>query len=141
MGVNLNHIGVSCNCCGKPLSDRISVDLGIGPVCRVKKKEAEMGERTGNMFAPKADYEYDLAGDILWIIDRGGYKSVTNDMENILREIGEVIGPDQLRKKKIMYRDSMQIWDGVRLSENGVVSFFPLTERDSMKAREKLLAM
>lgn len=93
------------------------------------------------MFAPRADYEYDLAGDVLWIIDRGGYKSVTNDMENILQEIGEVIGPDQLRKKKIMYRDSMQIWDGVRLSENGVVSFFPLTERDSMKAREKLLAM
>ena len=139
---SLNHYsGSSCSCCGKPLSDHISVSLGIGPVCRIKKKEGEMGEKTGNMFAPRADYDYDIAGDVLWIIDRGGYKSVTNDMENILLDIAEVIGQDQLRQKKIMYRDSMEIWDGVRLSENGVVSFFSLTERDSMKAREKLLAM
>lgn len=135
------HSKGTCNCCGKPLSDRVSVSLGIGPVCRVKKKETEMGERTENMFASRADYDYDLAGDVLWIIDRGGLKSVTNDIENVLKDIEAVIGPEGMKRKKIMYRDSMEIWDGVRVSENGCVSFFPLTERDAMKAREKLLAM
>lgn len=135
------HSKGTCNCCGKPLSDPVSVDVGMGPICRVKKKVGEMNERSGNMFAPRADYDYDLAGDVLWIIDRGGFKSVTNDIENVLKDIEAVIGPENLKRKKIMYRDSMEIWDGVRVSENGVVSFFPLTERDAMKAREKLLSM
>jgi len=126
------------------LSDPVSVELEIGPVCRVNKKIDEMNEKTKNIFASRALFEYGITGDILWITDEKGFKSVTNDMENVLRDIAEVIGFEQLCHKKIMYRDSMGIWDGVRFSgESSIssISFFPLTEKDAFKAKEKLLAL
>lgn len=47
----------NCCCCGKPLSDPISVSLGIGPVCRVNQKQKMLEEKTGNIFANRADFD------------------------------------------------------------------------------------
>lgn len=135
----------ACYCCGKALTDPISADLGIGPVCRVKNKEAEHGEKTINMFANRADYDWGIRGEVLYITDKGGLKSVTNDIENVLGDISEFMEFGDMKKMKIMYRDSAGIWDGIRPVFNGTrvqnVSFFPLTERDFNKAFEKLITL
>ncbi len=141
-----NNSKGTCNCCGKPLSDPVSVDLGIGPVCRVQNKMKEAGERTINMFANRSSYDWGISSDgkVLYITDQGGYKSVTNDMENVLQDISNELSVQDLRGMKIMYRDSMGIWDEVRLSLSDDliikgVSFSPLTERDFNKAFEKIV--
>jgi len=82
----------SCNICGKPLTDPISIELGIGPVCYVKKKLQEAMSRNENLFANRAEYDYGTSDGVLWIRDRGGYTAVNNLMEHlragILQEMG-----------------------------------------------------
>lgn len=133
----------NCEICGKPLSDPISVELGIGPVCRIKQKKMEAESRQQNLFAGRADYEYGMMDGVLYIKDRGGMKSVTNDMENVLKDILDDIG-STLLDYRIMYRDSNKIWDGVRISkitEAGTIrcQFYSLNERDMDKAFDKLM--
>lgn len=123
-----------CNCCGKPLSDPVSIDFGIGPICRVKKKTIEQLERTGNLFSNRSDYSFGIDGPVLWIVDNNGPKSVTNDMENVLAELAKT---NVLTNYRIMYKDSMGIWDGVKPNP---VTFFPITETEYRKAKEKILA-
>lgn len=134
-----------CYSCRKALTDPVSVDLGIGPVCRIKKKEVEHGEKTINMFANRADYDWGTRGEVLYITDKCGLKSVTNDIEAVLGDIAKLIEFEDMKKMKIMYRDSMGIWDGISPVINGTgvksVTFFPLTERDFDKAFEKLITL
>lgn len=136
----------TCSVCGKTLTDPVSRAFGTGPVCRLNKKLENMN--SGNLFANRAEYEYDVEGGILWIEDKKGLKTVTNDIENILRDIAMI---HDISNKKIMYKDSDGIWDGIRatitnkkvMGENTVsisdLDFFPLTETDFVKAKEKLL--
>lgn len=103
---------------------------------------------SGNLFANRAEYEYDVEGSILWIEDKGGLKTVTNDIDNILKDIAMI---QDISKKKIMYKDSDGIWDGISATittknVNGEktvsisnLDFFPLTEKEFGKAKEKLL--
>lgn len=132
----------TCSCCGKPLTDPISVEIGIGPVCRVQKKMEDMNEKTGNLFSNRSDYDYWFDGNVLAIEDLGGYKSVTNDIENVIHDItrNEVM---DIMEFRIMYKDSMGIWDGISLqiSHGSLkVNFFSLNERLYQKAKEKLLS-
>lgn len=118
----------------------------MGPVCRVSRKIENMNN--GNLFASRAEYNYDIDRDVLWISDKGGMKSVTNDIENILADIAIL---QDISRKKIMYKDSDGIWDEVRAKievkeragGNSVsiteLEFLPITERDFGKAKEKLL--
>lgn len=104
---------------------------------------------SGNLFASRAEYSYDVEGGILWIEDKGGLKTVTNDIDNILKDIGMI---QDISNKKIMYKDSDGIWDGISatittkkvMGENIVsisnLNFFPLTEKEFGKAKEKLLS-
>jgi|GEM_PF-2091358 hypothetical protein len=143
-----NH---TCNCCGKPLTDEISIALGLGPVCRVKRKDLAMADKTGNLFANRAEYtfEVDEKSKVIAIQDSGGAKSVTNDIENILKDITYhpqyKDNPDLMKGYKIMYMDSMGIWDCVKFEiSNGSISkvrFFPLTEKDFNKAKAKLISL
>lgn len=105
-----------------------------------------MGDKTGNIFSNRAEYEWWIdktTGDnILCIEDKCGLKSVTNDIENIFDDILEKgISPSDY---PIMYKDSMGIWDGIRILyvEGRVkIEFFSLTEKEFSKAKEKLLTM
>lgn len=127
----------SCRICGKTLTAPVSVELGIGPVCRVEVKNRIKDEKTLNMFANRSEYDYDIQGSVIAITDLGGMKSVTNDIENVLDDIRIERNID-LSKFKIMYKDSQGIWDGV--TPTNPVSFFPLNERDFSKAKDKLLS-
>lgn len=143
-----NSNASACYSCGKTLSDPVSVELGIGPVCRVKNKMDEFQERTRNMFANRSEYDWGMTpdGKILYITDEGGLKSVTNDLENVLQDIQETIPLRDLVNARIMYRDSMGIWDGISIKYTpGMaiqsVSFFPITEKEFNQAKAKLMAM
>jgi hypothetical protein len=89
------------------------------------------------MFASRAQFNFDIDGDILAIEDLGGMKSVTNDIENILSDIAKY-SLVNLSEYRIIYKDSQGVWDGITL-KNGRVSFFPINETDYKKAKEKLL--
>ena len=148
--------GVCCRICGKPLTDPVSVERGISPECGGKFKRGKHKDQTGNLFAQRAEYDWGVDGHILWIQDRNGMKSVTNDIEFVLGDIFDSI-EKELFKKLIMYRDSMGIWDGIRLANRdcyvGITAgnqrnshvdiddFFSIHETDYQAAKGKLLSM
>lgn len=71
-----------------------------------------------------ADYEYNIVGNVVVIIDLNlGGRSVTNDIENVLESIGKDV---ELADKKIIYRDSCGVFDGVTLDAK---RFYPINKR------------
>jgi len=114
----------NCGICGKQLSDPKSVEIGIGPICRCKAKEEEKEKgKQGDLFMKEADYSYEIEQGVLVIMDKDlGNKSVTNDMDNVIKKIASVEGGiEKIQKLKgITYKDSMGIWDGVRIERKGV---------------------
>lgn len=101
---------------------------------------------SGNLFANRAEYTYDVEGGILWIEEnKGSIKSVTNDIENVLVDIAK---DQDISTKKIMYKDSDGIWDQVTATittkGNNIsitnLEFLPLTETNFGKAKEKLIS-
>jgi len=128
-----------CRCCGKPLTDPVSIALEIGPVCRVTLKIKELSNMTASLFGPRSDYDYRVDGDVIAITDNDKGRSVTNDLVNVLADLaGEGI---DLSQYKIMYRDTSGIWDGIGHDGGTFTGFFPLTEHDYLTARAKLLAV
>lgn len=126
-----------CSMCGKKLTETISVAIGIGPVCRMKSKRKEliMGN---NLFSNRALYVFSVFNNYLIIEDLNGMKSVTNDMDNILEDLNKQI--TGLDKKKVIYKDSMGVWDEVRFKSTGnhihSITFHSIGENDMMKALE-----
>lgn len=135
----MNKTSTTCSCCGKPLTDPISVETGMGPVCRITQKQKELSEKTGNLFTNRSEYDYTLRGGILAIEDRGGMKSVTNDIENVLEDIRRAENVS-FSRHLIIYKDSMGIWDGIRLVSGRVV-FYSINERDFYAARAKAFVL
>jgi hypothetical protein len=89
----------------------------------------------------RANYTYGIADGtdekILWIVDSNlGNMSVTNDMENVLDEI-EKKTQLPLNDYKIIYRDSMNNWDGVDY-KNGNVNFIFLNAPTLQEAIKKI---
>ena len=86
----------------------------------------------------QADFTYSMSPDVIAITDLDlGNKSVTNDIENVLRKI-EYWHQGSIAAFRIMYRDSEGIWDGVHWDGNQA-TFFALRETDEKEARRKLL--
>jgi hypothetical protein len=85
-----------------------------------------------------ADFTYSLSGNVISIVDLNlGNRSLTNDIESVLRKIehyhqGSIVG------FKIMYRDSEGVWDGIKW-DGGRALFFALRETEEERARKKLL--
>ena len=148
--------GPCCRICGKSLSDPVSIERGIGPECAGKYKRSEHADKTGNLFATRAEYSWGVDGLVLWIQDENGAKSVTNDIEFVLGDIFDSLG-SELFTKLVMYRDYMSIWDGIRLSNRDcyigitpggqrnsrvdIDDFFSLHETGYVAAKVKLLGM
>lgn len=111
--------GNCCAVCGKPLTDPVSVDIGIGPVCRMNRKKRQRGDRESTLFDKIALYTWGIDGRVIWIKDPNeDHRSVTNDAENVLTEIaGELDRP--LTDYLVMYRDSEGIWDQIVIKSIG----------------------
>lgn len=109
-----------CRRCGRTLTDPKHVAAGIGPVCAGKAaaEPAEGGmldkDRGGTQAGrlSRSEWTFRVEGDFVLVEDlnRGG-RSVTNDAENVLADLGREIG---LAGKRILYRDSEERWDEIR---------------------------
>lgn len=79
-----------------------------------------------------ADFHFEVIGNVVVIydLDRGG-RSVTNDVENVLRVIGESV---TLEEKKIIYQDSCGIFDGINLAGERFYSVNKKTLGEALKA-------
>ena len=88
----------------------------------------------------EAEFSYHfLEPDVLAIVDLSlAGNSVTNDAERVLAKI-EARHPGTLARCRIMYRDSMGYWDGIKW-DGRQVTFFPLRETDEAAAERKLRA-
>jgi uncharacterized protein YbaR (Trm112 family) len=127
---------MNCNICGKPLTDPVSLDFGIGPVCRLKLKMQEAKNTTGNLFSPRAEYTYTVQRGVVCIVDHDNGKSVTNDIREVLRDIaGEGV---ELATHRVIYRDTHRIWDEVVLLNGQFSDFRSLNERELDAALAKL---
>jgi hypothetical protein len=107
---------MNCYICNKPLSDPISVKLGIGPDCR-KSLGISGRNKENNIFGNRAEYSWGIDGKILWLKDNGQHcRSLTNDLENCLVEIQSQID-NLLIDYTIVYKDSDDGWDGVQITK------------------------
>jgi hypothetical protein len=87
----------------------------------------------------QAGFTYSMILNLVKIQDTGkGAKSVTNDIENVLREI-EVWHQGSIAGYRIMYRDTEGWWDGVEWNGEHA-RFFAIREIDEAAAKKKLLA-
>lgn len=104
-----------CRICNRPLTDPVSVRVGVGPVCRVKQKNKDLRmKKTGTLFGDGVSYTYGVTNGVLHIVDKDGAVSVTNAMERVLLEIWEQ-GED-LPNLLVIYKDSLGTWDGVHFT-------------------------
>ena len=113
-----------CRRCGKGLINPVSVERGYGPKCYRKNKKPFSQ-------ANESDFTYRItsgSNPVLVIIDLNqGGMSVTNNMKAVIAEIAADVGVDRrLLVMPIIYRDSEGFFDGVNLSLNGSVSFYPI---------------
>jgi hypothetical protein len=83
------------------------------------------------------DYDYDIVKNVIIILDlnKGG-KSVTNAIEWVLKEIKKDVGT--FHGRKVIYRDSFGIYDGVLVDVDGnFKDFYSIKEKELDKALQK----
>lgn len=81
--------------------------------------------------------------DMIVVIDNGtgDHKSVTNDIERVVRVVGEYV---TIGKRQMIYRDSTGLWDGVAIRKGAFFGFVPLRttdQRAAMVAARELIAI
>ena len=129
---------VKCKVCHRPLTDLVSIALGVGPVCRVQGKQKECDLAQSSLFA--SEYKWGIDRGTIWIKDLKGIKSVTADIKNVLSNILKSVKNDTGSiKYRIMYKDYYDIWDEILVdSEGNFMGFSPLTEIEYENAYDKL---
>lgn len=90
----------------------------------------------------KSDYTWKVSQDVLHIEDlNSGGRTVTNDIENVVNEIYQVIG-EKIKDYHIIYRDSEGMWDGVtpswEVKKCTSCDFYNIGETDFNLALEKV---
>jgi hypothetical protein len=126
----------NCEVCGKPLSNYVSVKLGIGPVCRGKG-----AVQMSLPFENHAEYEViTVNAQFLYLEDTGHnqFKTVTNDAENVIDELRQKYG---IEGRRIFYKDSLGQIDEL-LHRNGLFFGFRLGHKgyspEAVAGREPL---
>jgi hypothetical protein len=76
----------------------------------------------------KSNYSYEFINGVLILVDLGGDKSLTNDMERALEEISKKESIS-LNGYNIIYSDSEGLFDGV-IYDGGNVSFYSINTTD-----------
>ena len=93
-----------------------------------------------NRTSSQADFSYSITVDLIKIVDLNlGNKSVTNDIENVLRKI-EAWHQGSIAGFRIMYKDSDGYFDGIRW-DGQHATFFALRETSEALAEKKLRAI
>lgn len=108
----------ACEVCGRPLTDPVSIEAGIGPICRSNGH----ARRQLSIFDNRSDYCTELAGHVICITDLNlGSRSVTNDAEGVIRDLVES-GYD-LARMPVIYRDSTGTWDEMVVNNGRFAGF------------------
>lgn len=130
-------IHTNCRICGKELTDPVSIESGIGPVCRMQLKIENMNLTM--LFVNRAQYTWEKHGYIISIIDMNSGKAVTNDINNILKEINHSLGVgESIDIYRVIYRDTMGIWDRVKHKGTICTGFYSINETNYEKAIQKV---
>lgn len=118
-----------CKFCHKKLTDALSVDLGLGPVCRLNLKIAEPTRRDFFNLGTRACYDYEIVDGVVCIVDNDRGKSVTNDANKVIADLCND-GIDL--SMPIIYRDTMGVWDRMLVVGGRFAGFAPIgaTTRD-----------
>jgi len=106
--------GSFCYICHRPLSDPLSVKLGIGPVCRAKEYQQEVFD----FMRAKIETIKHERGKYIFIRDIGRRigRSVTNDAEFVIGQLYLDFGIDD--ETRIFYEDSGGVTDELLHSSN-----------------------
>lgn len=119
-----------CRFCRRQLSDPVSIERDAGPVCarRFGISHTAWKEAIHMSQSNRADYHYELHGGVVVIFDHDtGGKTVTNDAEAVVAEVGEALGG--LEGRTVIYRDSEGIFDVMLVTPSGRFrGFAPLGE-------------
>lgn len=84
-----------------------------------------------------AQYRYSVEGIVIAIVELSEWgKSVANDLDTVLSDVGNQIG--DLTGYSVLYCDRMGIWDGIRL-EQGLAKIYELGETAFERASTRLL--
>lgn len=129
-----SNTATHCSCCGRTLTDAVSVKVGMGPICRANGAVAER-----DLFTTRSDYEVEIEGDVILVtdLDLGG-RSVTNDAPGV---IGDLVRSGLLRPGMwVIYRDSRKVWDELVVREGQFAGFAPIDLRDRDDALSKINA-
>lgn len=93
--------------------------LGIGPVCRARNGKPIMPRNNTRSAYRIAK----VSADCIWIVDLDIGKSVTNDAENVTKEI-QATYPG----RRIIYRDTSGSWDELKHEAGRFTGFAPASE-------------
>lgn len=114
-----------CTRCHRMLKDAKSVELGMGPVCRTKAALTSIArhvQRIPSLADRRAHYDtVKMTPEIVWIRDRDedGVISVTNDAENVVKELH-----NKYPGARIIYQDTMGAWDELKHDSKGTFTGF-----------------
>jgi hypothetical protein len=125
----------TCSVCHKPLTDALSVQLGMGLVCRLNLKTAEARRRDLFNSIARACYDYEIVDGVVCIIDNDRGKSVTNDAEKVIADLCND-GIDL--SMPVIYRDTMGVWDRLLVAGGTFAGFAPIGTATRDEAIKKL---
>lgn len=123
--------GTACRVCGRVLKNPVHVAAGIGPIC-AKKSAVKMAahsldksaDYTGLSLGQRSRYLVaKVEPAMVWIRDVGHNEarpSVTNDADNVVRELYERFG-----NRRFIYQDSMGRWDELRHNNGHFFAYWP----------------
>lgn len=123
-----------CKVYARPLSDHVSMQVGMGPVCR-----ANAGPPIEDLFNSRSDFEVEVEGKIVTVIDLNlGGRSVTTDAEGVVMDLCRrgILQPGM----RLIYRDSTGRWDEMLWIHNQFSAFAPITNR-LVTDRDEALAL
>ena len=113
---------------------KMNNEINYGP-----QKQTTLSALIRRQAGTEADFTYSISDNVISIVDLNlGNRSVTNDVENVLRKI-EHFHQAPIFGYKLMYRDYEGTWDGIQWDGERAL-FFALRETVEERARNKLLA-
>jgi Family of unknown function (DUF6011) len=122
----------TCRYCGRPLRDKTSVETGVGRKCADNARAA-----TPEPVLFRSNYFFEMAGGVLVLFDKdSGSNSLANDMDRVLRDLSERIGP--LLPPHVIYRSSAGQYDGVRHRKGVFGGFYAIGATTLLEALGRL---
>ncbi|MCE4222139.1 hypothetical protein HCU64_00095 [Methylobacterium sp. C25] len=127
---DLRLASTTCDPCGRELTDPVSIETGIGPVCRAAGHQ----RRQLSLFDEPSDYRIELAGAVICITDlaRGG-RTVTNDAAGVVEDLRR-LGYD-LDRMPVIYRDTQGNWDEMVVRNGAFLCFHGIDQERKQALR------